>query len=60
MLGFIAAEGILGTWLWWMVMPASILGQIGIGLLELFFAFLQAYVFAFLATIFIGLGSHSH
>jgi F-type H+-transporting ATPase subunit a len=46
--------------LWWIVTPASILGQIGIGMLELFVAFLQAYVFAFLATIFIGMGSHPH
>jgi len=61
MLGFIAA--ILHTPypdLWWIVTPASIAGQIGIGMLELFVAFLQAYVFAFLATIFIGMGSHPH
>lgn len=60
MLGFIAAEGVLGTSLWWLVTPASIIGQVGIGLLELFVAFLQAYVFAFLATIFIAMGSHPH
>jgi F-type H+-transporting ATPase subunit a len=60
MLGFLAAKGITGTLLWWLVMPASILGQVGIGLLELFVAFLQAYVFAFLATIFIAMGSQSH
>ncbi len=60
MLGFIAAEGVLNTPLWWLVAPASILGQVGIGLLELFVAFLQAYVFAFLATIFIAMGSHPH
>lgn len=61
MLGFIAT--ILATpqpWLWWLVTPASIAGQVGIGLLELFVAFLQAYVFAFLATIFISMGSHPH
>jgi F-type H+-transporting ATPase subunit a len=61
MLGFIAA--ILASpypGLWWLVTPASIAGQIGIGMLELFVAFLQAYVFAFLATIFIGMGSHPH
>lgn len=61
MLGFIAM--ILHTStpeLWWLVTPASIAGQVGIGLLELFVAFLQAYVFAFLATIFIGMGSHPH
>jgi len=58
MLGFIAAVAHSG--LWYVVTPASIAGQVGIGLLELFFAFLQAYVFAFLATIFIATGSHAH
>lgn len=60
MLGFIAAEGVVNTGLWWVVAPASILGQVAFGLLELFVAFLQAYVFAFLATIFIAAGSHPH
>ncbi|MDP1796814.1 MAG: F0F1 ATP synthase subunit A [Planctomycetaceae bacterium] len=58
MLAFIAQVSNSG--LWYLVMPASIAGQVGIGLLELFVAFLQAYVFAFLATIFIGMGSHPH
>lgn len=61
MLGFIAA--ILATpqpWLWWLVAPASVLGQVGIGLLELLVAFIQAYVFALLATTFIAMGSHPH
>ena len=57
-LGFIAATA--GTGLWWGVMPASILGQVAIGLLELFVAFLQAYVFAFLATLFISAAIHPH
>ena len=57
-LGFIAAAA--HSWLWYMVAPASVLGQIGIGLLELFVAFLQAYVFAFLAILFIGAGIHEH
>jgi len=60
MLGFIAAEGVVGTPIWYLVAPASILGQVGIGLLELFVAFLQAYVFAYLATIFIAMGAHPH
>jgi len=58
MLGFIGL--VADTGLWYLVTPASILGQVGIGLLELFVAFLQAYVFAFLATIFIAMGSHPH
>lgn len=60
MLGFIAYQNVVDSWLWYLVAPASIFGQIAIGMLELFVAFLQAYVFAFLATIFIGMGSHPH
>ncbi|MFM8223639.1 MAG: F0F1 ATP synthase subunit A, partial [Planctomycetaceae bacterium] len=58
-LGFIAQVAAAG-WLWWVVTPASILGQVGIGLLELFVAFLQAYVFAYLATLFIASAKHPH
>ncbi|MGE0377633.1 MAG: F0F1 ATP synthase subunit A [Planctomycetaceae bacterium] len=58
MLAFIA--GAAGGGLWYLVTPASILGQVGVGLLELLVAFIQAYVFAFLATIFIGMSLHPH
>ncbi|GAB4143775.1 MAG: hypothetical protein Tsb009_15100 [Planctomycetaceae bacterium] len=57
-LGFIAATA--GSGLWYAVMPASVLGQVAIGLLELFVAFLQAYVFAFLASLFISAAVHPH
>jgi F-type H+-transporting ATPase subunit a len=57
-LAFIAAAAHSGVW--WMVTPGSVLGQIGVGLLELLVAFIQAYVFAFLATIFIGMSLHEH
>ena len=46
--------------IWWLVTPGSIFGQIGIGLLELLVAFIQAYVFVFLSTIFIGMSLHEH
>ncbi len=46
--------------MWWLVTPGSIAGQIGVGLLELLVAFIQAYVFAFLSTIFIGMSLHEH
>lgn len=59
-LSFIAAEAVAGSSLYYLVAPASVLGQVGIGLLELFVAFLQAYVFAFLATLFIGSAVHPH
>lgn len=59
-LGFIAAPGVAGTWLQGLVIPASIVGQVFIGMLELFVAFLQAYVFAYLATIFLAAATHEH
>jgi F-type H+-transporting ATPase subunit a len=56
-LGFIAmAVG----WATYLVTPASVLGAVGISLLELFVAFLQAYIFTFLAALFIGSVSHAH
>jgi F-type H+-transporting ATPase subunit a len=58
-LGFIALFG-LGDVLFYLVTPASIAAQVGVGLLELFVAFLQAYIFAFLATLFIGTAVHPH
>jgi F-type H+-transporting ATPase subunit a len=57
-LGFIAV--VAGTGLFWPVSIASVFGQVAIGMLELFVAFLQAYIFAFLATLFIGAAVHEH
>ncbi len=57
-LGFIALAA--DSWLFYVVLPSSILGQVAIGMLELFVAFLQAYIFAFLATLFIGTAVHPH
>lgn len=59
-LGFIAASADLDYGLWYLVTPASVIGQVLIGLLELFVAFLQAYVFAFLASLFIGAAVNPH
>jgi len=58
-LGFIAMAADAGA-IWYLVTPASILGQVGIGLLELFVAFLQAYVFAIMTTLFISAGVNAH
>ena len=55
-LAFIATAGSL----WPIVMPASILAQVGIGMLELFVAFLQAYVFALLTSLFISAAVNPH
>jgi F-type H+-transporting ATPase subunit a len=43
-----------------MVAPASIGGVVALSLLELFVAFLQAYVFTFLSALFIGAAVHPH
>lgn len=59
-LSYIALAGTDLPALYWLITPASVLGQIGIGMLELFVAFLQAYVFAFLAALFIGAAVHPH
>lgn len=57
-LGFIAATA--QTWLWYGVMPTSVVGAVALSLLELMVAFLQAYVFTFLAALFIGMAVHQH
>ena len=44
----------------YVVTPASVAAQAAVSLLELFVAFLQAYVFAFLATLFIATAVHHH
>src|SRR5580704_8306870 len=48
------------AWLYYVVVPSSIFGQLFVGTLELLFAFVQAYIFAFLATLFIGMAVHPH
>ncbi len=60
MLAFIAQSVQLGNGLWGVVTVGSVAGQVGIGLLELLVAVLQAYVFSFLATIFIASSIHKH
>jgi F-type H+-transporting ATPase subunit a len=42
------------------VTVASVLGATALSLLELFVAFLQAYIFAFLSALFIGMAVHPH
>lgn len=42
------------------VSTASVLGAVGLSLLELFVAFLQAYIFTFLSALFIGSAVHPH
>ena len=44
--------------LWSMIAGLSVLAQVALSLLELFVAFLQAYIFTFLASLFIGFAIH--
>jgi len=57
-MGFIVAFA--DSLVWYGVMPASVLGAVALSLLELFVAFLQAYVFSFLTALFIGMSLHRH
>jgi F-type H+-transporting ATPase subunit a len=58
-LGFILIPPLLsGTF--FLVTPASLIGVALLSLLELFVAFLQAYIFTFLAALFIGSAVHPH
>lgn len=51
-----AADGSI----YWGVAPAAMIGATCIGMLELFVAFLQAYVFTLLSALFIGAAMHDH
>jgi F-type H+-transporting ATPase subunit a len=45
-------------YLFWPITAASVLGVVALSLLEIFVAFLQAYIFAFLASLFLGMALH--
>jgi len=58
---FVAFIGVAaGTGLYYAVAPIAVLGSIAFSALEVFVAFLQAYIFAFLASLFIGSAQHAH
>jgi F-type H+-transporting ATPase subunit a len=59
-LAFIAASYSAGTAIWGGVTFASVLGATALSMLELFVAFLQAYIFTFLSALFIGAAVHPH
>jgi F-type H+-transporting ATPase subunit a len=56
--GFIPAMA--ASLLWPGVTVLSVLGGTAISMLELLVAFLQAYIFAFLSALFIGMSVHQH
>jgi F-type H+-transporting ATPase subunit a len=58
--GFIAWTANAAIALWIGVTVPSVLGASALTLLELFVAFLQAYIFAFLSALFIGMAVHPH
>jgi len=58
LVGFIAQTA--ASALWFGVMPATVLGCTAMTLLELFVAFLQAYIFTFLSALWIGMAVHPH
>ena len=58
LIAFISASA--GTLAFFGVVPASLLGSVALSMLELFVAFLQAYIFAFLTGLFIGMAVHPH
>ena len=55
---FIVAVKNSGILMFWGVTAASVIGVTLLSLLELFVAFLQAYVFAFLTALFLGMALH--
>ena len=57
-LGFILMAR--GSSLFVPVMASSVIGVILLSLLEMFVAFLQAYIFTFLSALFIGSAVHPH
>src|SRR5262249_19751691 len=57
-LGFIVVAGNTLPLLWGGITTASVLGVVALSLLELFVAFLQAYIFVFLTSLFMGMALH--
>ena len=60
LIAFIGATAESFIVLWAGVTFASVCGAAALSLLELFVAFLQAYIFAFLSALFIGMAVHQH
>jgi F-type H+-transporting ATPase subunit a len=60
--GSVAALQFAGSpdWKWWVTATVSVLASTAFSCLELFVAFLQAYIFTFLSALFIGAAIHHH
>lgn len=59
-LNFEGPHAAVPGWLWWPVAAITVLSATAFNILELFVAFLQAYVFTFLSALFIGAAVHKH
>jgi F-type H+-transporting ATPase subunit a len=59
-IAFIGASTTAGLAVWGGISFASVLGATALSMLELFVAFLQAYIFTFLSALFIGAAVHPH
>jgi F-type H+-transporting ATPase subunit a len=57
-LGFVVTSVGAGILLWTSITVASVAGVVALSLLELFVAFLQAYIFVFLTALFMGMAMH--
>lgn len=55
LLGFIATAGAAGAGMGLAIAVPVVLGSVAINMLEIFVAFLQAFIFTFLTTLFIGM-----
>jgi F-type H+-transporting ATPase subunit a len=60
LIGFIAAAGAASALQGSLVAVPVVLGSVALSLLELFVAFLQAFIFTFLTTLFIGMSVNVH
>jgi F-type H+-transporting ATPase subunit a len=60
LVSFIVASAQTFILLWAGIMISSVIGAAALMLLELFVAFLQAYIFTFLTALFIGMSAHPH
>lgn len=60
LIGFVGAVGVYGWGAVGAMTPVSVLAAVAMSCLELFVAFLQAYIFTFLSALFIGAAVHPH
>ena len=60
LIGLIFLAGASGSAIKYFIWPAPILMAVAVMLLEIFVAFLQAYIFTMLTSVFIGLVRHPH